>query len=167
MNNFVFSQDPLLYSSTLPQVPQSEVDIKKQLDSVMAQYQALQQKRGEEPPIQKQESKIDYLGELDSMIHDTDPDIIELLQVDEEYIQLNNMIQLAIQGAIMKEVKWKLNEDKDVIGYVNRLKEIIKSAQKEKESEERKNILEINEYIKNYSDMTFNEYKRLKQSVGK
>lgn len=166
MNNFVFSQDPLLYSSTLPQIPQSEMDIKKQLDTVMAQYQALQQKRGEEPPT-KQEHKIDHIGELDLLIHDTDPNIIELLQVDEEYIQLNNMIQLAIQGAIMQEVKWKLNEDKEIIGYVNRLKDIIKSAQKEKESEERKNISEINDYIKNYSDMTFNEYKRLKQNSKK
>lgn len=169
MNNFVFSQDPLLYSSTIPQAqrPQSEAEIKRQLDSVMAQYQALQQNQQSTPPTPPttQESAEDYLGELDNMIKNTDEDILNILQADQEYIQLNTMIQQSIQAAIMHEVKWKINSDKNAVQYINRLKDIIQSAQKEKESEEKRNISEINEYIKNYSDMTFNEYKRLKQNI--
>ena len=51
MNNFVFGQDPLLYSTTLPQYQPQDVDIKKQLDTVMAQYQMMQQKQQSEPSI--------------------------------------------------------------------------------------------------------------------
>jgi hypothetical protein len=60
MNNFVFGQDPLLYSTTLPQ-PQTESDIKRQLDTVMAQYQAMQQQK----PLQYQDPqpKEDYVGD--------------------------------------------------------------------------------------------------------
>ena len=52
MNNFVFSQDPLLYNATSPQqyYPQNDMDIKRQLDTVLAQYQALQQKQPPKEP---------------------------------------------------------------------------------------------------------------------
>jgi hypothetical protein len=60
MNNFVFSQDPLLYSSIINrQMPQNEIDMKKQLDEAMAQYQALtQQPQAPQPSTQTK----DYLG---------------------------------------------------------------------------------------------------------
>ena len=36
------------------------------------------------------------------------------------------------------------------------------TAKKEKNDENNKNLMELNDYIKNYSDLTFNEYKQLK-----
>ena len=47
---------------------------------------------------------------------------------------------------------------------MNRLKEIISDACKAKDDEDKKNLSELNDYIKNYSDLTFNEYKKLKQN---
>ena len=35
-------------------------------------------------------------------------------------------------------------------------------ANKEKNDEDKKNMAELNDYIKNYPDLTFDEYKRLK-----
>ena len=59
MNNFVCSQDPLLYASlTNRQNPQAEYDMKRQLDEAMAQYQALSQTQ----PIQQKQQQKDYLG---------------------------------------------------------------------------------------------------------
>ena len=163
MNNFVFSQDPILYNPTIPQTtPQNEADIKRQLDSIMVQYQALQQKQNQQPPTPPIEKTPDYLGELDDILKNIDPGIMEALSEDAEFVQLNNSIQQDIQIAIMKEVKWKINSNQESVKTINRIKEIINTFKQEKDNEDRKNMSELTDYIKNYSDMTFNEYKRLK-----
>ena len=163
MNNFVFSQDPILYNPTIPQTtPQNEADIKRQLDSIMVQYQALQRKQNQQPPQEKMQ---DYLGELDDIIKNTDPEMLEALSEDAEFVQLNNSIQQDIQAAIMKEVKWKINSNQESVKTINRIKEIITAFKQEKDNEDKRNMSELTDYIKNYSDMTFNEYKRLKNKL--
>ena len=161
MNNFVFSQDPLLYSTTVPQHT-SEMDIKRQLDNVMAQYQAMQQQKPPQPPAPTYE---DHLGELDKMTKSLDPILIESLNTNIEYIQLNAYLQEAIQTEIMKDIKSKLNSNPEVVSKVKRLKDIIEEVKLEQENEDRKSMSELNDYIKNYSDMTFNEYKQLKSGA--
>lgn len=161
MNNFVFSQDPLLYSTTLPQYQPQDVDIKKQLDTVMAQYQMMQQKQHPEPPIE------DHIGNLDNMVKNLDPAVTTILESDAEFIQINAWIQQMIQNEIMKSVKMKLNTNQDVIMKVNRAKELIQQAKNTQDNEDRKSLNELNDYITNYSDMTFNEYKQLKSMKQK
>lgn len=156
MNNFVFSQDPLLYSTTLPQYQPQDVDIKKQLDTVMAQYQMMQQKQQPEPLIE------DHIGNLDNIVKNLDPAVTTILESDAEFIQINAWIQQMIQNEIMKSVKMKLNANQDVIMKVNRAKELIQQAKNIQDNEDRKSLNELNDYITNYSDMTFNEYKQLK-----
>lgn len=156
MNNFVFGQDPLLYSTTLPQYQQQDVDIKKQLDTVMAQYQMMQQKQQPEPLIE------DHIGNLDNMVKNLDPAVTTILESDAEFIQINAWIQQMIQNEIMKSVKMKLNTNQDVIMKINRAKELIQQAKNTQDNEDRKSLNELNDYITNYSDMTFNEYKQLK-----
>lgn len=161
MNNFVFSQDPLLYSTTIPQqAHMSEVDIKRQLDSVVAQYQALQQQK----PPQPEQFTEDHIGALDNLVRGLDQSIVESLNNNQEFIQINTWIQQAIQAEIMKNVKIKLNTNPEVLSKVNRAKEIIQEAKNAQEVEDRKSLSELNDYITNYSDMTFNEYKQLKYS---
>jgi hypothetical protein len=160
MNNFVFSQDPLLYSTTVPQYQPTDMDIKKQLDTVMAQYQALQQQK----PPQAPEYQEDHIGSLDSLVRGLDPVIAESLGADQEFIQLNSWIQQAIQNEIMKGVKIKLNSNPEVIAKVNRAKEIVNELKTIQDNEDRKSLIELNDYVQNYSDMTFKEYKQLKQS---
>lgn len=161
MNNFVFSQDPLLYSTTIPQqAHMSEADIKRQLDSVVAQYQALQQQK----PPQPEQVTEDHIGALDNLVRGLDQSIVESLNNNQEFIQINTWIQQAIQAEIMKNVKIKLNTNPEVLSKVNRAKEIIQEAKNAQEAEDRKSLSELNDYITNYSDMTFNEYKQLKYS---
>lgn len=161
MNNFVFSQDPILYSSTIPQYNHDPQELKKQLDVVMAQYQSLQQNQSKTPP---QEQQIDYLGELDDLMSNLDSDDIEILNNDIEFVQLNTLIQQAIQSEIVKSIKWKINNNQENINNINKLKSIIKNVKSEKDKEQKRNMNELNDYIQNYSDMTFNEYKKIKQS---
>ena len=159
MNNFVFSQDPLLYSSLLAkQNPQAEYDMKRQLDDAMIQYQQMMQ--AQQP--QKQTQQKDYLGEIDDMIRGLDEDVALNLSADAEYMKLNNDLQKMIQEEMMKSVRWKINSNPDAVSKMDRLKVLINDAKKVKNDEERKVMADINDYIKNYADLTFEEYKQLK-----
>jgi hypothetical protein len=68
-----------------------------------------------------------------------------------------------IQEEMLRSVKWKINSNPEAISKMNRLKDMINSAQRNKTNEDRKVMADINDYIKNYSDLTFDEYKQLKQ----
>ena len=166
MNNFVFSQDPLLYSQIVPQ-QNNDADIKRQLNDMMVQYHALQQQQQLPPPqppqYEPKEPPKDYLGDLDITLKNLNSDVADSLSKDPEFIQLNATVQQMIQDEIMRVVKWKINSNQDAVRKIERLKEIVVLANKEKENEQKKNLSELNDYIKNYSDMTFNEYKQLKQ----
>lgn len=164
MNNFVFSQDPLLYNTSHQYMPQNDIDIKRQLDTVMAQYQALQQKQAPTPPEPQVE---DHLGTLDEMVRTSDPAIIEALNTNQEFVQINGWIQQMIQTEIMKSVKHSLNTNPDVINKISRAKDIIREVKINQETEDRRSLNELNDYITNYSDMTFNEYKQFKLSKQK
>lgn len=159
MNNFVFSQDPLLYSTVLSkQAPQSEYDARIQLDNAIAQYQAMTQQQ----PQQPQQPAKDYLAEIDMLVKDLDESVVEALSSDPEYVQLNNDLQHMIQEEMMRNIKWKINSNPDAINKMDRLKNLISTAKKTKADEEKKVMADINEYIRNYSDLTFEEYKQLK-----
>lgn len=159
MNNFVFgSADPLLYNNIVPRQEYSEPDIKRQLDSVMQQYQQMQQSKQSEQPTK------DWLGDFDNTLKSLDHDVAEALSNDQEFIQLNNIIQQDIQNEIMQSIKWKLNNKQETIQKIKRLTDIIDNYNRNKVNEDKKNLAEITDYIQNYSDMTFNDYKKLKES---
>ena len=160
MNNFVFSQDPLLYSSLMSkQNPQSEYDMRRQLDDALIQYQQMMQTQ---QPQKQQAQQKDYLGEIDDMIRELDEDVVINLNADQEYMKLHEDLQRMIQEEMMKSVRWKINANPDAITKMDRLKVLINEAKKAKSDEERKVMADINDYIKNYSDLTFEEYKQLK-----
>ena len=157
MNNFVFGGDPLLYGGTIPrQDILTEPDIRRQLDSVMQQYQQMQQTKNDPP--QK-----DYVGECDRILKGLDPSVAESLMTNEEFVQLNASVQQDIQNEIMNSIKWKLNGRPETIQRVQRMMDIIENYNRDKAQEDKRNVAEIADYIQNYSDMTFNEYKKLKE----
>lgn len=163
MNNFVFgTTDPLLYSTQLSPVTKgqeymSETDIKRQLDNVMQQYQQLQQSKSIEQPSK------DWLGDFDRTLKSLDSTVADSLMNNQEFVQLNAIVQQDIQDEIMLSIKWKLNGKQDTVNRVRRMMDIIDEFNKNKVNEDKKNIAELNDYIQNYSDMTFNEYKKLKE----
>lgn len=164
MNNFVFSQDPVLFQSTIPMQAQfSDVsEIKKQFDASVAQYQAMQQQF---PQIQQSKNpQIDYLGELDNLTKNIDSDVAESLSVNVDYLRINSELQAMIQEEMIKNVKWSINNNPEAINKMTSLRDMILSTKKEKSDENSRNLMELNDYIKNYSDLTFDEYKRLKNT---
>ena len=161
MNNFVFGADPLLYSNIVPKgqdaVYAQENDIKRHLDGIMQQYQQLQQNKPDAPVK-------DWLGDFDKTLKGLDPDVANYLMEDQEFTQLNNIIQQDIQNEIMMSIKWKLNNKQDTVQRIKRMLDIIDNYNREKVNEDKKQMAEISDYLQNYSDMTFNEYKQLKAS---
>ena len=158
MYNFGFNQDPLLFQNIGPKqnVYQDGNDLRQQYDAVITQYQALQQK------IPPQQPTKDYLGELDALTREMEPDIIEKLSSDSEYQRINAELQYLIQEEMLKNVRWKINNNPDAVSRIDKMKEMINIAKKEKNDENNRNLMELNDYIKNFSDLTFDEYKQLK-----
>lgn len=159
MNNFVFGNgDPLLYGSTMSRPDYiSEPDIKRQLDNVMQQYQQLQQAKSVETP-QK-----DWIGEFDTALKTLDADVAEALNNNQEFIQLNALVQNDIQSEIMSSIRWKINSRQETVNRIKRMMDIIDDYNSTKANEDKKQMAEIADYLQNYSDMTFNEYKKLKE----
>jgi hypothetical protein len=105
------------------QTPQTEEDMRRQLNEAMMQYQALNQ-----PPqpqnTQTTQSK-DYLGEIDKLVSDLDDDVIQRLSSDVEYIKLQDDLQKIIQDEMLKSIRWKVNSNPSAISKMDRLKELI------------------------------------------
>ena len=159
LNNYIFSQDPLLFQRPVQQ-PLDDNQLRLQLEQVMQQYQTLQQP----PPTAPQK---DILGELDSILKGLDENVANILSNDEEYMGLNNQLQQYIQEELMKSVRWKINSNPDAITCIEKMKSTIQAISREKEIEEKRNMQEINDYLKNYSNITFDEYKKIKESPNK
>lgn len=161
MNNFVFGNgDPLLYGNTIARPDYvSEPEIKKQLDTMMMQYNQLQQTKHPDVNTQK-----DWVGDFDNTLKNLDPEIEATLAEDQDFVQLNASLQQDIQNEIMQNIKWKLNNNQDVVYKVKKLNEIIESHSKTKTAKDKQQMAEIADYLQNYSDMTFNEYKQMKES---
>lgn len=162
MNNFVFgASDPLLYNNIIPNGQNvlygSENDIKRQLDNVMQQYQQLQQSKQAETLQSK-----DWVGDFDNTLKGLDADVANALMEDQEFVQLNAVLQNDIQNEIMLSIKWKLNSKQDTVHRIKRMLDIIDNYNRDKANNDKKNIAELTDYIQNYSDMTFNDYKKLK-----
>jgi multidrug efflux pump subunit AcrA (membrane-fusion protein) len=140
-----------------------DMDVRQQLDNALAQYQQAQQNLLTKQQTQYTEKeKRDYLGELDEIVKELDGEVMERLQGNSEFVTLNADIQQMIQDEIMKSVRWKINSNPDAINKIETLKRTIKTAQKEQQVEEKKSMMELNDYITNYSSMSFDEYKRIK-----
>ena len=163
MNNFVFSNDPLLYQSPDNRLMQNDLEMRQSLDKALAQYQEMQRQWNEKQAQNNNKPQVkDRLGELDDIMTELDTTVVEKLQTNTEYIQLNNDLQKMIQSELMSSVRHKINENPTAISKMDQMKNIIKDIKKEVALEEKKNMLEINDYLKNFSDMTFDDYKKLK-----
>lgn len=164
-NNFFLSQDPLLfqspYSQPLHNMPADDGQLRQQLNDAYLRYKDAQERTS------KQQAYDDYIGELDLAMKNASEDAVKALNENEEYLSLNAQLQEMVQKEIMTSIKWRLNSNPSVVRIVQRQKELIDETNREIAEEEKRNMNELNDYMKNYSDMTFNEYKQVKQKARK
>lgn len=144
-NNFFLNNDPLLYND---QYQTQIFDI----DRIRQQQQQVQQ--------------YDYLSELDGLLRDN-TSISTTLANSEEYVNLSIELQSMIQNEIMSSIKWRINSNPNAVRNIQRQIELIKKLKATADDEQRKSIDEINDYIKNHSDMTFDDYRKMKTDKTK
>lgn len=92
--------------------------------------------------------------ELQSLSSNEMTELIQYQPYIEANTQLNNLVQLELINLIKRQ----LNSNPDVL---NKVIESIKSFKKEKNKE----IEDFQDYIKNYSDITYKEFKELKYAT--
>lgn len=107
----------------------------------------------------------DWLGELDNLTKNLSEDELAALGKNSEYTRLSTEIQQNIQNEIMVIIKNKLNSRGDIIENVKKQMYIINEVKEQTNNEQRKSMAELNDYLKNYSHLTFNQYKNIKNGV--
>jgi hypothetical protein len=137
MNNIFLNNDPLLAQPTQQYVPQFMTN-----EAMM---------------IPK-----DWLGELDRTLKNLEPSVLEQLNGNEEFVALHGTVQNTIQEELMNLVKNKLNLSSPIIENVKRQLTIIKDVSNKTKEIERQSMSELSDYMKNYSHLTFDEYKKIK-----
>ena len=84
----------------------------------------------------------------------TETEIAELNKF-KPYVEANNKLGILVQSELLNLVKRQINSNPEVI---NNVIESIKLFKKEKSKE----MDDFQDYIKNFSDITYKEYKQLK-----
>ena len=140
MNNFFVNQDPLLQQNPYPQ-PIYLQDMSQQ-------------------PIIK-----DWVGELDRMLKGLDQQTSDALNQDQTFVELNTALQATIQSELMNLIRARLNTQPDIVENVRKQIEMIKKTSNQTKENERKSINELNDYMKNYSHLSFDEYRKMKKGI--
>lgn len=150
MNNIFLNNDPLLYNINSKQNLLSNQDF-----NVVPYY-----KYSNDNNI----SLYDYIGELNKKMTKLDNKEIIALNENSEYLRLNNELQLEIQKEVISLISSKLNIKQNVIDNIKKQMSIIDSTITSIKKSERDNLEALNDYMSNYSHLTFDEYKRIKNN---
>lgn len=138
MNNFFVNQDPLLQQTPV-----------QQMNPLI--YQQIQ-----ELGIK------DNIDELDKMLKTLSPAVLSKLTSDEKFNKLNEEFQSTVQQELLSLVRGRLNTNPSVVENINKQIKIIEDIKRSVESEKEASLNEMNDYMKNYSHLTFDDYKKLK-----
>ncbi len=152
-NNF-YLNDPLLFQTPYSRGVESEEDIKRQFTDFMTKYNSRQ----------SQQQSRDYVGELEEAVKTITSTSSDSLSANEEYNDLRASLSEMIQYELMQTIRWKINSNANAVKNIERQLELIRESNRASDDEQRRNLTEINDYIKNYSNMTFDEYRRMKES---
>lgn len=155
MNNIYLNQDPLLVHRTPDYANYSEMP--------MPNMTQLYNQFNRDVP---QSIVKDWIGELDDTIRGLELSIVDNLNSNKDFVELHTNLQGMIQDELMNLVKGRLNSYPMVIDNVKKQLNMIKSISSETKETERQNMNELNDYMKNYSHMTFDEYKKIKYGTN-
>ena len=107
----------------------------------------------------------DKLNELDEKMKNLSAATLQELENDFEFKDLTNTLQATIQAELMNLVRQQINYNPETIKNIERQLVIIKTAEAKTSATEKRNMAELNDYLQNYSNMTFDEYKKLKSEA--
>ena len=164
---FFHNDDPLLRQQpqfSLFQTPNQQNVNNVNLNDAYAQM--YKQQLLMEIQQQQQSSTLkDWVGELDSKMKELDTTTADVLINDKEFSELHNSLQGLIQSELINLVRNKINSNPSAIDNIKKQMDIMKVSSQKIKEEEKQNMSELNDYIKNYSNLTFDEYKKLKYGI--
>lgn len=135
MNNFFLNQDPLLQ----PNLQQTQPYVQQVMPAPR-----------------------DVTGELQDAMSNLDESMLARLNDSEEWRQLSSDFNATVQTEMMNIIKSRLNTCPAVVSNIQRQIDIINKTRDELRTEQQRDLAELNDYIKNYSSLSFDEYRQLK-----
>lgn len=161
MSVFYHNDDPLLrqppvtfFQNNGNATPNNVNDTYAQLYKQQLMMEMQQQQQNMSPK--------DWLGDLDNTMKGLDNETVELLNQNNDFTYLHTQLQALIQNELMLLVKYKINANEGAIDNIKKQLNIMQSMSKQVKDQEKQNLNDLNDYMKNYSHLTFDEYRRLK-----
>lgn len=109
----------------------------------------------------------DWVQELEEETARLDQDTIRALSDNREYQDLNTTLQGTIQREITNLIRVKLNNSPETVEIIKKQLDIINDVKNSVQESQRRSLSELNDYIQNYPQLTFEEYRRLKNEGGR
>lgn len=109
----------------------------------------------------------DYIGMLDDRLRGLTDTERKLLSEDITFTTLNNNFNNLVQKEIMNLIRTKLNSDNGVVDNINQQMDIINRISLGVKEKERQNLAMMNDYITNYSNISFAEYQTMRAGAEK
>lgn len=106
-----------------------------------------------------QQQSVDHYSKLEKELQSMSDVEVQELANFRPYVESNNALSVLIQAALVNLVR------KDINGQPEVIQKVIDSIKLFKENKN-KERLDFEDYIKNYSDITYKEYKQLKYEKG-
>lgn len=166
MSVFYHNDDPLLHQTLFQSSIMNQNPNQNNLSDAYAQMYK-QQLMMEMQQQQQQPLVTDWVGDLDKAMKELDSSTIELLNNDSEFSTLNIQLQALVQKELMDLVKIKINSNNSAVDNIKKQMDIMRNTTQKVKEEEKQNFNDLNDYLKNYSHLTFNDYKRLKSGYIK
>ena len=107
----------------------------------------------------------DYIGMLDERLRGLTETERTLLGENETFVSLSTTFNNLVQREIMNLIRTKLNSDGGVIDNINQQLDIINKTSNKVKEQERQNLTIMNDYITNFSTISFAEYQAMRNGA--
>ena len=161
MSVFYHNDDPLLHQTMFQTSMFNQQANPTNLSDAYAQMYK-QQLMMEMQQQQQQPLVRDWVGDLDKAMKELDSTTVELLNSDSDFSTLNVQLQSLINMELMDLVKIKINTNEKAVDNIKKQMDIMKNTTQKVKDEEKQNFNDLNDYLKNYSHLTFDEYRKIK-----
>lgn len=162
MSVFYHNDDPLLRQPPITFFQNNNGNTPNNVNESYAQLYKQQLMMEMQQHQQQNITQKDWLGDLDNMMKGLDKETIELLNNNSDFTILNSQLQSLIQNELMLLVKYKINMNDGAVDNIKKQLDIMKTMSNQVKEQEKQNFNDLNDYLKNYSHLTFDEYRKLK-----
>lgn len=135
----------------------------KELETNIARQQEYLNKFRNVQQQQEQPNYKDYYLDLEQSYEGLNADDVNNMLQDAEFATLNNTLTNMINQETLKLVRVNLNKNQEAVNIINAMVKKVNEYKSSKAQITDNMMREMNDYLTNYSDISFKQYKELKQ----